>query len=282
MKEKKENTKKIFISNYNIASDGGYFDYNVHYSYIINGGEKITKKNVVCFHTLFSDLQDTISYQKKERIETLELEVKLFKSKEKNHFCFFSKKEILEYLEEIKKIIHLNYKIKENNKSYCLKIYTENKNVVQIKFLVTAIRCLFESPHSICLFVANYILEKKAIKTNVFNLINIISALWQIQNGHSLFYSSSENNTLDEFKSKLEESKENLLHNVFCEKDKNKTSAFYDIICPIRPLIIKNKKDLSEIVFYAKRCYLLFKTNKNIDAKKFSENIKEFFKNNLK
>lgn len=281
MKEKKENTKKIFISNYNNANaiDGGY---NVSYSYIISGFEKKIKKNAVCFFALFSDLQSVLSSQKKERIETLELEVKLFKSKQENHFCFFSKKEILEYLEEIKKIIHLNYKIKENNKSYCLKIYTENKNIVQIKFLVTAIRYLFESSHSLCLFVANYILEKKAIKTNVFNLINIISALWQIQNGHSLFYNNYENNTLDEFKFKLEESKESLLHNVFCEKDKNKTFALDDIIYPNKPFKIRNKKDLSEIVFYAKRCYLLFKTNKNIDAKKFSENIKEIFKNNLK
>lgn len=234
------------------------------------------------FTHYFVILKTPYLIKKKKRIETLELEVKLFKNKEKNHFCFFSKKEIFEYLEEIKKIIHLNYKIKENNKSYCLKIYTENKNIVQIKFLVTAIRYLFESPHSLCLFVANYILEKKAIKTNVFNLINIISVLWQTQNGHSLFYNNYENNTLDEFKSKLEESKEYFLHNVFCEKDRNKIPALDDIIYPIKPFIIKNKKDLSEIIFYTKKCYLLFKTNKNIDARKFSENIKEFFKNNFK
>lgn len=280
MKEKKENTKKIFISNYNNAEGGG--DYNVYYSYIINREDKITREGDVCFSKLFSDVNDITFCQKKGIIETLKLEVKLFKRKQKNHFCFFSKKEIFEYLEEIKKVVDLNYEIEENNEYYYLKICTENKNIVQIKFLVTAIRCLFEAYHSISLLVANYILEKKEIKTNVFNLINIISALWQIQNGHSLFYSSRENNTLDEFKSKLEKSKENLLHNVFCEKDQSKIYDLYDIVFPVRPLKIKNKKDLSEIVFYTKRCYLLFKTNKNIDAKKFSENLKEIFKDNLK
>ena len=120
---------------------------------------------------LFFDISEIMFDERKERIETLKLEVKLFKSAQGNHFCFFSKKEIFEYLEEIKKIIHLNYEIEENNEYYYLKIYTENKNIVQIKFLVTAIRYLFESPHSICLFVANYILEKKAIKTNVFFMV---------------------------------------------------------------------------------------------------------------
>ena len=271
-----------FIGRYNeiLKQDQNYACF-VNHSYVINKDKRIYKPNAACFASIFAKLENN-------RVKNdIKLTVILYDEYTNGNWNVFSRNEIKEFLNDIKKIVDFKYRLKKTQVGFVLDIKTKKLNVVQHKFLLTALRYLFEAPYSFNLFLTKYILKKKILKTNTFNLLNIIDELTCNCNNHSLFYYNFQFLEINDFKKTLLESKKINVQDVFREQDYVKIKAFISFCNNLskpqnefgNKILIDKEEDLYEIIDSIKKVFQLFKNiNKDISCEEFKKEIKKINK----
>lgn len=250
----------------------------VNHSYVINKNKRIYRPNAVCFSSIFADLENN---------DDMKLTITLYDEYTRGNWNVFSRNEIKEFLNDIKKIVDFKYRSKKTQDGIVLHIETKKLNIVQHKFLLTALRYLFESPYSFNLFLTKYILKKKILKTNTFNLLNIIDELTNLCDNHSLFFYNFQFLEINDFKKTLLKSKKNNVQSVFGEQDYIKIKVFMDfrenLFTPWNLLgdqiFINKEEDLYDVIDSIKKVFQLFKNiNKNISSEEFKKTIKKIDK----
>lgn len=254
---------------------------SVNYSYVINKKKRTCRPNAACFSSIFADLENN-------RVKNdIKLTITLYDEYTNGNWNVFSRNEIKEFLNDIKKIVDFKYRSKKTQDGIVLYIETKKLNFVQHKFLLTALRYLFELPYSFNLFLTKYILKKKILKTNTFNLLNIIDELTCTCDNHSLFYYNFQFLEINDFKKTLLKSRKKNLQAVFGEQDYMKIKAFISFCENLFPpwnvfgdqILINEEEDLYKVIDSIKKVFQLFKNiNKDISSEEFKKTIKEINK----
>lgn len=268
-----------FIYRYNkILKQIEFGDCFVSHSYVINKNKRKYRPNAVCFSSLFADLGNN---------DDMKLTITLYDEYTRGNWNVFSRDETKEFLNDIKKIVDFKYRSKKTQKGIVLHIETKKLNIVQHKFLLTALRYLFELPYSFNLFLTKYILKKKILKTNTFNLLNIIDELTNLCDNHSLFFYNFQFLEINDFKKTLLKSKINNVQSVFGERDYIKIKAFRgfceNLFTPWKSfedqIFINEEGDLYDVIYSIKKVFQLFKNiNEDISPEEFKETIKKINK----
>lgn len=268
-----------FIYRYNkILKQVEYGDCFVNHSYVINKNKRKYRPNAVCFSSLFADLENN---------DDMKLTITLYDEYTRGNWNVFSRNETKEFLNDIKKIVDFKYRSKKTQNGIVLHIETKKLNIVQHKFLLTALRYLFELPYCLNLFLTKYILKKKILKTNTFNLLNIIDELTNLCDNHSLFFYNFQFLEINDFKKTLLKSKISNVQSVFGERDYIKIKAFNDfrenLFTPWEKFkdqtFISEEEDLCDAIYSIKKVFQLFKNiNEDISPEEFKETIKKINK----
>lgn len=268
-----------FIDRYNeILKQEQYGYCFVNYSYVINKNKRIYRPNAACFSSIFADLKNN---------DDIKLTTILYDEYTNGNWNIFSRNETKEFLNDIKKIVDFKYRSKKTQNGIVLHIETKKLNIVQHKFLLIALRYLFESPYSFNLFLTKYILKKKILKTNTFNLLNIIDELTNLCDNHSLFFYNFQFLEINDFKKTLLNSKKYNVQSVFGEQDYTKIKAFRgfceNLFTPRNifedQIFINKEEDLYDVIDSIKKVFQLFKNiNEDISPEEFKETIKKINK----
>lgn len=117
--------------------------YRISYSIISNDDVVENCEDQACFSTLF----------RKNNTETKLVSVQLIKAyHDYNHCILLEKEQIIEFLKYIKTIVNFDFTLEEFDDSYVLNVELKDEKSLQIKFLFTCIRKLFEFPYNVALY----------------------------------------------------------------------------------------------------------------------------------
>lgn len=122
----------------------------------------------------------------------------------KDNFCFFTKKELYNHINLLKKLFDFKFSIKENENSYTVSIDLLGTCLMH-KYLLTWIRFSYEHPYNIALLEVNKLQQlpefRFIAKVNIFNLLS--SAGFYYGGGHDFTGSSNARNIKYYFNSGL-------------------------------------------------------------------------------
>lgn len=117
--------------------------YRISYSIISNNDVVENCEHRACFSELF----------RKNNTETKFVSVQLIKAcYNYNHCILLEKEQIIEFLKYIKTIVRFDFTLEELDDRYVLNVELKDKKPLQIKFLFTCIRKLFEFPYNLALY----------------------------------------------------------------------------------------------------------------------------------
>lgn len=138
--------------------------YSVTYTITYKNNSHDEFKSNACFSNLFR-----LSDEFRKNIQSVN--VMLFKKNNHNNIVIISKEQIESFLNYLKRIVKFTYTLEECNKYYNLQVKFEDFTKLQVKFLFTCIRKLFEYPYSATLYDWFLLCDKKWKKLSKLNTL---------------------------------------------------------------------------------------------------------------
>lgn len=116
----------------------------VSYKIITKNNEITNYNKQACFSRLFH-------FENLKNIEYVDVDL-IKQDHDYNHFILLDKEKIIEFLKYLKTIVRFEFNLEELDKKYILHVKLIDKKRLQIMFLFTCIRKLFEFPYNIALY----------------------------------------------------------------------------------------------------------------------------------
>lgn len=202
-------------------ADYSFTNYNTVYD-AISPDFNISTKDSACFSRVFRELE-RMPLKKELPVHYniwINKDPDRVRIERKDNFCFFTKKELYNHINLLKKLFDFKFSIKEDKNSYTVSIDLLGTCLVH-KYLLTWVRYSYEHPYNIALLEVNKLQQlpefRFIAKVNIFNLLG--SAGFYYGGGHDFVGSSNAKNIEYYFnsglKKVLKKSETRVLHRIF-------------------------------------------------------------------
>lgn len=118
--------------------------YSVTYQIVLKNGQITPCKRNACFSILFR-------FKNLKEVEYVDIDL-IKEDEQHNHCVLLDKEKIIEFLKYLQTIVKFKFELEESEKKYVLYIKLIEKRRLQIIFLFTCIRKLFEFPYNVALY----------------------------------------------------------------------------------------------------------------------------------